>query len=78
MTVHVFIERRQPATKYKVQLDDETITITNPAKRTIIADCCQRRRIARNLTVQVYYDCHRYQCADGKGCRMASQAKGKR
>ena len=34
------------------------------------ASCCARRRPARNLTVQVYYDAAPFSCRAGTGCKV--------
>ena len=67
--IHVHRAADQPATRYHVDLGDRSITITNPKNRALYASCCGFGRCARNLTVQVYYDLHRYSCVAGKGCR---------
>lgn len=73
MTLHVYATSHQTATEYTVELDVggkiETITLRNPKNRAILASCCGFRRCARNLLVQAYYDCHRFTCKPGKGCK---------
>jgi hypothetical protein len=70
--LHVYTASSQPATEYRVDLDEgESPVVRNPKNRAILADCCGFRRCARNLTVQVYYDCHRFTCVPGKGCKGA-------
>lgn len=68
-TLHIYRAVAQPATRYRVGLGDETVWLENPKNRAIRAACCGFRRCARNLSVQVYYDKHRFVCVAGKGCK---------
>lgn len=69
MTIHVYAAKRQPATRFRVDLDGRGIWIRSPARRPMFARCCKRMRIARNLLVQVYYDGVYASCRPGKGCK---------
>lgn len=40
-----------------------------PGNRLIHTSCCRKRRPAKNLTVQAYYDMLPFWCRPGKGCR---------
>jgi hypothetical protein len=67
MTVHVYTAPWQPATRYRVS-GIEGWFKTPPSSR-VFADCCKRKRLARNVELQVFYDLTRARCIAGKGCR---------
>lgn len=69
MTIHVYAAKRQPATRYLVDLGRVRTWIRCPERRPMFARCCKRMRIARNLLVQVYYDGVYASCKPGKGCK---------
>ena|SRR3990167_7425470 len=73
--IHIYTAPYQPATKYTIK-DIGPSSGTNsvwlfsiPGNRLICSVCCRKRRPAKNLQVQVFYDDVRYSCAPGKGCR---------
>lgn len=69
--MHIFRAKDQPATRF---LDDALGSrhwTTHPGNRLLRADCCKKQRPAKNLVVQVYYDCLRFSCRAGKGCKHA-------
>lgn len=63
---HVWIERCQPATNFRDPFIGNRIRW--PARRLFACDDCGERHQARNMVVQVYYDCIKVFCAKGKGC----------
>ncbi len=70
MTLHIHRARAQPATRYRIALlDNMSITIRHRRRCQLYADCCRSKRIAANLTVQVYYDMLRFSCRSGTGCK---------
>ncbi len=72
---HLYRAPYQPATRYHIALDGTRgVTIRHHSRAQIRADCCKERRYARNLRVQVYYDCLRFWCRQGKGCKASSAA----
>lgn len=67
MTLHIYAERLQPATRY---LDLHfNLVIRGLPRRHVWCSCCKRKRQARNAVVQVYYDATVFWCAEGKGCK---------
>lgn len=68
MTIHVYTASYQPATRYRVPgLKGWFRT----APRALIwCRCCKRRRQARNVRLQVYYDMTNAWCIPGKGCKQ--------
>ena len=72
---HIFTARKQPATRFKVQLWQKRTAhwVTFKPGHLFPTICCRKMRAAKNLLVQVYYDKIDYSCKPGKGCR-----KGKR
>lgn len=76
MSLHIRRAERQRATRYRVTVSHGdniyklyTIIVRNPDRRTFKTVCCAKRRIAKNLNVQVYYDATYYSCMPGFGCR---------
>jgi len=64
-TVHVYVSPRQPLTKYVDHNFPKPMKFrTNPRKK-FSCDACGRRRWAKNLVIQVYYDMSRISCAEG-------------
>lgn len=65
MNAHVFSAPAQPAHDYVARLDDGSLVRlrTSPRATTWCHRCLLRRRFA-NLVVRVYYDGHRFSCAE--------------
>jgi hypothetical protein len=70
MSLRIYAESSQPMTRFTdPHVPGEPLVITMDPRRQVFTDCCRKRRWAKNVRVQVYYDClHRF-CADGHGCR---------
>lgn len=64
--MHIFVARNQNATRYKLE---GIGWIKHKPFTRLWTDCCRERRIAKNLSVQAYYDGPRFFCKDGKGCK---------
>jgi len=63
--LHVYVNPRQPLTKYVDHNFPKPQTFrTNPRKK-FSCMVCGRRRWAKNLVVQVYYDMTRITCKEG-------------
>ncbi len=70
MAVHVFAARSQPATRQVIDgIGAKPIVVHMKPRELVWCACCERKRIAANACVQIYYDMTRYSCAPGKGCR---------
>ena len=67
--MHIYTARSQRATKYRVPLGMRSYWSKNPPNRLCWARCCDKRRPAKNLVVQVFYDDIRFFCIPGKGCK---------
>ena len=71
--IHIYTAPFQPAIKFVVEhvTDGEADyrPFINPGNRLIYTICCRKRRPAKNLRVQVFYDDVRYSCSPGKGCK---------
>lgn len=65
MNVHVFTVGKQQATKYVDCNIDPPMTFKNNPRRRLRCYDCGRVRWAKNLFVQVYYDCTRFTCSEG-------------
>jgi len=78
MNIHIYRADDQRATDYVDHVLDTPHHYTNPAGRLLWAQCCWKRRPAKNLIVHVYYDCTNYFCARDKGCNDPAFLKAKR
>lgn len=82
-SIHIFTRNHQPATHYAVDFGNFTV-IPDLAVRVYLPDvrwygadprdqiytvCCRKRRWAKYLRIQVYYDGHYYSCQPGRGCK---------
>lgn len=76
--VHVYDAAPQRATRWFEDFDvrgKDGAVVTKrmwtraPANRLYWAACCKRRRPAKNLTVKAFYDCIKFFCRKGKGCK---------
>lgn len=65
MNLHVFTVRGQPLTRYDVgrPIGRRMIVRNNP-RRQFRCENCYKLRHAKNLVIQVYYDCHRIWCRE--------------
>lgn len=67
--VHIYTTGWQPATRYRVPGMDHVFT---SGPRSIVwVSCCKRKRIAANVSLQVYYDMTNASCRPGKGCKRS-------
>ena len=67
--IHIFSARKQPATRYLLDVLDKPRWVKIAPHAKVWTDCCRKLRIAKNCVVQVYYDKVPYWCKDGKGCK---------
>lgn len=74
--VHVYTALWHPLTRYPLDLASRRYWIKNKPNALAYCHNCRKQRRARNLKVQVYYDCTIVRCADVE-CRPAKR-KGKR
>ena len=63
-TLHIFTARNQPLTRHK-PYGSRRYTHVSPYDTRFECDCCWKRRAARNLVIQCYYDMVRILCAEG-------------
>lgn len=69
-TLHIYRHPDQPATRFVDNVDGtHKFIIRNKPNHLIWTMCCYKKRPAKNLTVQVYYDCTNFFCREGKGCK---------
>lgn len=68
-TLHIYTAPLQPATHFVDANVDPPMTITVAPRKLIYTECCNRRRQARYIVVQCYFDCTRRWCAPGRGCK---------
>ena len=70
--IHIYTTNLQKATRFKIDLGSHRPSwVAIPGNRLLYTDCCHKRRPAKNLVVQVYYDHTAVWCALGKGCKKA-------
>lgn len=67
MTIHIYTAPLQPATKYRVPGIKRWFRASPCA--LLWCRCCKRRRRARNVQIQIYYDLTNAWCKPGKGCK---------
>jgi len=74
--IHIYRADEQPATRFVDRNPPKPIVFRCHPRKLWWTDCCRRRRWAKYVRVQVYYDAiHRF-CADGHGCRSVSPPRG--
>ena len=54
--VHIYHAAIQPLVEYTVDIIDPPLHFTTSPRKTFPCSRCGRRRQARNLSIQVYYD----------------------
>lgn len=69
MNLHIYAAAMQPLTSYADSSFDPPMLFTTPAGRLVYCECCGKRRFARDVVVQCFYDGHRLWCAPGRGCK---------
>jgi hypothetical protein len=69
--IHIYSAKEQPATRYKVGENEgrPSFIVRNSPRRLLYCHQCKRRRWAKYLIVQVYYDMTAVWCKPGHGCR---------
>lgn len=73
---HIFSADAQPATRWRDPYDQQWYRC-NP-RRQRRCHLCRRRRWAKSLLVQVYYDTIRVYCADTTACQHAQRVGSKK
>lgn len=72
MSLHIYRARDQKATNF---VDDilgpphKPHRVRYPGNKLFWAQCCYKRRPAKNLIVHLYYDVTYFFCSIGKGCK---------
>lgn len=68
--IHIYRAPYQPATRFAIHLDgQERRWIRCSPRRPVWTDCCRKRRWAKYVRVQVYYDQIARFCKKGCGCK---------
>ena len=75
--VYIYAAPGQPATRYVDRTFDKLYWTTCKRRKLLYCHECDKRRIAANLRVQVYYDHTRVFCAPGKGCALLKPKRRK-
>lgn len=69
MTLHVYTASTQPLTGFVDHNFDPPVHRGFPGGRLVYCECCGKRRFARDVVVQCYYDGWRLWCAPDRGCQ---------
>ncbi len=69
MSVHIFTARLQAATRFRDDCTDKPFICRRNPRKQIYSWCCRKKRWAKYLQVQVFYDSIRFWCKDGQGCK---------
>lgn len=67
--LHIYTVPSQPATRFVDNHGPRPMWFRCKPHLLLWVDCCGRRRWAKYVRVQVYYDHIRRSCAPGHGCR---------
>lgn len=78
MSVHVFRAREQPATHFSDDNVRPRLWVRYAERKLLWCWSCRKRRWAKNLVVQVYYDSTRFFCREGRGCKKAHERRAGR
>jgi hypothetical protein len=78
MNLHIYTSPMQPLTKYVDHTFDPPWECSTPGGRLVYCECCRKRRFARDVVIQCYYDGARLWCAPGRGCNNPKLAEAKR
>ena len=73
--MHLYTRPHQPATRFVDRCSGTAHWVRHKPGRLLLASCCGKRRPARNLTVQVYYDSVPFFCRAGTGCQKPSRRR---
>lgn len=66
--VHIYRAKDQPATNFAENFLGRIMRFRNEPRSLLFAQCCGKKRQARNLIVHVYFDCTKFFCKPLKGC----------
>ena len=67
--VHIYTAPMQPATRFVDRNGDKPLWFRNKTHRLLWTGCCHKRRWAKYVLVQTFYDGLRFWCAPGHGCK---------
>lgn len=76
--IHIYAPALQPATGWIDTHSGEPMHFGFPPEAMIYADCCKKRRMARDCVVQCCYDGLNIFCAAGHGCKNPDVAAEKK
>jgi hypothetical protein len=75
--LHIYNAPSQPMTRHAITLDDGSRRwIRYNPRRKIWTDCCGKRRWAKYVRAQVFYDTTHRTCAPGHGCNAKGVRRG--
>jgi hypothetical protein len=65
--IHIWRESLQPATRWR--FPGVPGWVRWKPRSLVLTDCCDKRRWAKHVRIQAYYDGIRRWCAKGHGCK---------
>ena len=68
--MHIFTAKLQSATNYKC---DAGFNVSWAKHKLLTCDNCRKKRRAKYLVVQSYYDGDRFFCMEGRGCNKTNE-----
>lgn len=68
---HIYTAPMQKATRFRIDLGEHRRGhwIKFAPGQLLPTTCCEKRRPAKNLHVQIFYDSHNFFCRPGTGCK---------
>ena len=76
--LHIYTAKKQPATDYLDQCGEVEFRGGWKPEEMIRAQCCWKKRQAKNCVVQCFYDGLYVWCAEGHGCKHQQTMAAKR
>ena len=76
--LHIYTAKKQPATDYLDQCGEVEFRGGWKPEEMIRAQCCWKKRPAKNCVVQCFYDGLYVWCAEGYGCKHPQAIATKR
>ena len=76
--VHIYTAGMQPATSYVDRVTGHELRGGFDPETLLYTQCCNKRRPAKDLLIQIYYDSLPLWCAPGCGCKDPVVIEAKR
>ena len=76
--VHIYTAKMQPATGWIDTHSAEPMHMGFPPETMLWCECCNKKRPAKNCSVQSFYDHLSVWCTEGHGCKDPQTIANKR